>query len=185
MLFGKPAPLGTSLPPYLEMLLLEVSEMLLPLLPPSVHRTIFEPRKEMPNGTLEEPRARQVILNRYCPGEGITPHVDLLGRFDDGILGVSLGSGCVMDFERVEDHEEGPATGQNAWSLYLPIGSLLVLTGDARYKWTHGIAKRRTDCLANGKDGGTRVLQRGTRMSLTFRWLLPDAHIVGDGEPAL
>jgi len=183
MLFGKADSSGsTSLPPYLELLLLEASEMLLPHLPPGIHQTVFEPCKTLKDGTQGEPRARQAILNHYSPGEGITPHVDLLGRFDDGILGISLGSGCAMDFERVEDDADKlQLSGQNAWSLYLPVGSLLVLTGDARYKWTHGIAKRTEDTVfQEEEEGGSKVLRRGTRMSLTFRWLLPNAHVVGE-----
>ena len=48
-------------------------------------------------------------------------------------------------------------------SVWLPSRSLLVMTGPARYDWTHGIAQRKTDLV----DGEVRA--RGTRTSLTFR----------------
>lgn len=64
--------------------------------------------------------ARQVILNQYLPGEGISPHVDLLGRYRDGISGISLGSGCVMRFKNV-----GPPSSENRvgemGGLYPPL----------------------------------------------------------------
>jgi alkylated DNA repair dioxygenase AlkB len=47
--------------------------------------------------------------------------------------------------------------------LHLPARSLLVLSGDARYGWQHGIAPRRSDRI----DG--QLVQRGRRVSLTFR----------------
>eukprot|EP00045_Choanoeca_perplexa_P006521 m.55873 g.55873 ORF g.55873 m.55873 type:complete len:379 (+) comp13666_c0_seq1:79-1215(+) len=51
-------------------------------------------------------------------------------------------------------------------SLWLPARSMLVMTGSARYDWTHGIAQRKTDLV----DGEVRA--RGTRTSLTFRRVL-------------
>ena len=51
--------------------------------------------------------------------------------------------------------------------LLLPARSLLILSGDARYGWAHGIHARRTDVL----DG--TLLRRKTRASLTFRKVLP------------
>ncbi|MFN7226041.1 MAG: alpha-ketoglutarate-dependent dioxygenase AlkB [Holosporales bacterium] len=48
-------------------------------------------------------------------------------------------------------------------SLFLPSRSLLLLQGDARYHWQHGIAKRKNDVVDGIK------IQRGRRVSLTFR----------------
>lgn len=168
-------------------------------------------------------QARQVILNLYTPGEGISPHVDLLKRFGDGIIGVSLGSGCVMRFAKASSSAvgvDGPArtstldesahpsealsTSQivegedgSIYDLYLPERSVLVLSSDARYKWTHGIERRKSDFVtqsascshasptsttSTGSSG--HWIDRGVRLSVTFRWLLPGADIVGvDEEP--
>jgi alkylated DNA repair dioxygenase AlkB len=48
-------------------------------------------------------------------------------------------------------------------SLFLPPRSLLLLQGDARYHWQHGIAKRKSDVVDGVK------IQRRRRVSLTFR----------------
>lgn len=180
------------LPPFLCDLLQVLSDLLRPILPPKTHALLFPP----PTASM---LARQAILNLYWPGEGITPHVDLLDRFADGIIGVSLGSGCVMDFERTqskepmpnhtEPHENLPhASSTNddpapSHRIYLPEGSVIVLSEDARYLWTHGIAYRTEDLVEETGSSNRAVESRGLRLSITFRWLLPGADIVGG--PAL
>ncbi|KAG6917658.1 hypothetical protein DXG01_001633 [Tephrocybe rancida] len=176
---------STGLPPVLLQLLSHLEEMLFPIVPPETHELLF-PR--VPS------RARQAILNLYQPGEGIIPHVDLLRRFGDGIIGVSFGSGCVMQFARAAEEAGGhhePAVDaveheKNNWDVYLPERSVIVLSEDARYKWTHGIAKHTQDYVAlpdtGTDDTAGEWIQRGVRLSITFRWLLPGADVVGD-EP--
>ncbi|KAI0069841.1 hypothetical protein K474DRAFT_1609794 [Panus rudis PR-1116 ss-1] len=144
----------SRIPTFLVDLLHILSRLLQPLLPSHIHSLLFPP-------ATAPPQARQVIINHYLPGEGITPHVDLLDRFGDGIIGVSLGSG-----ESAE--------------VYLPPGSVYVMSGEARYRWTHGIEGRKAD-LIERFDGDTEGawVQRTTRVSITFRWLLPGADVVG------
>ncbi|KAG2141639.1 hypothetical protein BD769DRAFT_1626172 [Suillus cothurnatus] len=151
--------MGNGLPTFLIRLLHRLAELLRDHLPEKVHEMLFPP-KDAPQ------RARQAILNLYHPGEGISPHVDLLKRFDDGIIGVSFGSG-------------------NHWDLYLEERSVLVLSGDARYNWTHGINGKLRDFVGGGVDGQGEPewIERGTRLSITFRWLLPGADIVGEPDP--
>jgi alkylated DNA repair dioxygenase AlkB len=97
----------------------------------------------------------QVIVNEYQPGQGIAPHVDCIPCFGDTIASLTLGSGCLMDFIHSK-------TAQKT-SLFLPPRSLLLLQGDARYHWQHGIAKRKSDVVDGVK------IQRRRRVSLTFR----------------
>ena len=169
--------MGKGLPPFLISLLHHLSEILEPWIPETVYTLLFPPKDA-------SPRARQAILNLYRPGEGITAHVDLLNRFDDGIIGVSLQSGCVMTFERgAPDDGRKPRDASdpdawNRWDLYLPERSILVLSADARYLWTHGIPARMHD-LVQDHHGDACLIERGTRLSITFRWLLPGADIVG------
>jgi hypothetical protein len=59
-----------------------------------------------------------------------------------------------------------PVDGGEAEPMFLERGSLLVLAGDARYKWRHGIRGRKTDTI------GEQVLTRGRRVSLTFRTII-------------
>jgi alkylated DNA repair dioxygenase AlkB len=100
----------------------------------------------------------QVIINEYLPGQGIADHVDCIPCFGDTILSVSLGSGCVMRFIHV--------VRRTSVSLWLAPGSLVVLQGEARYDWSHGIAPRTSDVVA-----GIRV-PRQRRVSLTLRTVL-------------
>eukprot|EP00967_Tisochrysis_lutea_P071740 scaffold95416_cov18-Tisochrysis_lutea.AAC.2 len=50
-----------------------------------------------------EPLFNQMIINRYNPGDGIRPHVDLM-RFEDGIAVISLGDSAVMQFSQPEQN---------------------------------------------------------------------------------
>ncbi len=97
----------------------------------------------------------QVIVNEYQPGQGIAPHVDCVPCFGDTILSISLGSACVMDF--------APLRGSDKLSLLLEPGSLVIMQGESRYQWKHGIAPRKSDLV----DG--RSVARGRRVSLTLR----------------
>lgn len=97
----------------------------------------------------------QAIVNEYLPGQGICQHVDCEPCFGPEVVSISLGSDCEMRFVHVEERQEA--------SLRLAQASALVLSGPARYAWTHGIAARRTD-----RFGGHPVARR-RRVSITFR----------------
>ncbi|MEU4849263.1 alpha-ketoglutarate-dependent dioxygenase AlkB [Streptomyces gilvosporeus] len=91
----------------------------------------------------------------------MSAHIDCLPCFGPVIAAISLGSGCLMDFT---DPEDGAKLG-----VPLAPGSLLVMTGPARYTWRHAIAPRKSD------PGPTGRVPRGRRVSVTFRTLLhPD-----------
>ncbi|EED82860.1 predicted protein [Postia placenta Mad-698-R] len=157
MLFERASSPGRGLPRVLTALLATLADLLRPLLPPEKHTLLFPSE---PTGC-----ARQAILNLYWPGGGIIPHVDLLDRYGDGIIG------------RVDSgpHGEGQQHG-----LYLPPGSVIVLTEEARYGWTHGIEERMEDEVeCEDKPGTAGLLPRDIRLSITFRWLLPGADVVG------
>jgi alkylated DNA repair dioxygenase AlkB len=102
----------------------------------------------------------QLIVNEYLPGQGIFNHVDCVPCFADTIASLSLGSSCVMDYKN-------KATGEIVPVLLEPR-SLVVMTGEARFDWLHGIASRKTDTF------GGRTLRRSRRVSLTFRHVLLD-----------
>lgn len=97
----------------------------------------------------------QVIVNEYEPGQGINPHIDCVPCFGDVIASLSLLSACVMDFTHAK-------TGEKVSHL-LRARSLLVMQGEARHGWKHGIAPRKTDQI----DGFS--LPRARRISITFR----------------
>lgn len=102
----------------------------------------------------------QVIVNEYQPGQGIANHTDCKNCFRDTIISLSLGSECVMDFTH-------PSLGQK--SILLEPRSLIIMQGEARYDWRHGIAKRKSDKFEG------QVIKRARRVSLTFRTvIIPD-----------
>ena len=100
--------------------------------------------------------ADQVIVNEYEPGQGISSHIDCEPCFKDTIASLSLGSGCVMNFTNKFDKTK-------KIPVWLAPRSLVVLSGEARYEWLHGITARKSDVW----DGEKHERQR--RVSLTFR----------------
>ena len=96
----------------------------------------------------------QMLVNEYLPGQGIAMHRDHK-PFDRTIVSLSLLSSCVMDFRNPDSDER--------YSLLLERRSLLILSDDARYKWQHGIARRKND-----RWHGVTI-PRERRVSITFR----------------
>ncbi|OQP86316.1 alpha-ketoglutarate-dependent dioxygenase AlkB [Rhizobium rhizosphaerae] len=103
----------------------------------------------------------QVIANEYLPGQGISAHVDCIPCFGEAIVSISLLSPCEMVFRERSSARTLP--------LLLEPRSCLLLTGAGRYDWTHEIPARKSDFV-----GGVRV-ERGRRISLTFRKVIPAA----------
>ncbi|XP_021526484.2 alkylated DNA repair protein alkB homolog 8 [Aotus nancymaae] len=112
----------------------------------------------------------QMTINQYEPGHGIPAHIDTHSAFEDEIVSLSLGSEIVMDFK----HPDGITV-----PVMLPRRSLLVMTGESRYLWTHGITCRKFDTVqASGSQksgiitndvGDLTLSKRGLRTSFTFR----------------
>lgn len=92
----------------------------------------------------------QLIVNEYEPGQGISAHIDCQTCFGPVVASITLGGGTVMTFKH-----RGTAV-----DMWLPPRSMLILSGPARWTWTHEIRPRRSD-----PDHGPR----SRRVSLTFR----------------
>ena len=106
--------------------------------------------------------ADQVIVNEYKPGQGISNHIDCEPCFQDGIVSLSLGSGCFMDFTNKDKTKKIP--------VWLAPRSIVVLKDKARDEWLHGIAARKSDKW----DGHKVKVARERRVSLTFRKVIID-----------
>ena len=52
-------------------------------------------------------------------------------------------------------------------AVLLPPRSLLIMSGEARYAWSHGICPRHNDIVKTSS--GVTTQPRGTRVSFTFR----------------
>ena len=108
----------------------------------------------------------QAIVNEYEPGQGIAMHADRQ-CFGPTVATISLGDDWRMDLKPVG------GSAKSRVDILLEQGSVLLMTGDARWRWLHGIAKRKTERT----NSGSRLRQR--RVSLTFRTVLSDIHIDG------
>ncbi len=105
----------------------------------------------------------QVIINEYLPGQGISAHVDCEPCFENHIVTVSLGWAYEMDLIATKVDK--------TVSITLPVGSVLVFTGDARNLWKHQIRARKSD---NG-------VPRKRRVSLTFRNVILESNADKNG----
>lgn len=70
-----------------------------------------------------QPVFDQLIVNRYQPGEGIQPHVDLL-RFEDGVAVMSLGGPAIMTFTHVADEQQQHQVRQVACMVIMGMCTL-------------------------------------------------------------
>ncbi len=97
----------------------------------------------------------QMIVNEYLPGQGIANHVDCEPCFGETIISISLCSSCMMDFVNVRSKKK--------IEVFLQPRSLVVINGDARHLWSHGIPARKSDFFNDTR------FERQTRISITFR----------------
>ena len=101
----------------------------------------------------------QVIVNEYIGNQGISRHIDSELSFADGVAMISLLESWEMVFR--EKKKQGRKVLQR-----LERRSAAIMTGDARYRWTHEIPKRKYE---PGR------MKRDRRISLTFRKVLVPA----------
>lgn len=99
--------------------------------------------------------------------KGIPPHVDTHSAFADAIISLSLASDVVMEFRKpsIDNSKEYVAHVP----VTLPRRSLLIMAGESRYGWKHGITPRKIDVIRNA-DGHLTTKFRAQRISYTFRW---------------
>ncbi|RHZ62732.1 hypothetical protein Glove_335g4 [Diversispora epigaea] len=126
---------------------------------PSFMNSIFDKLKKINYPLL--PEMEQLSILHYPTGTGIPPHIDCHSSFGEFIMSISLGSPVIMELKNVK-------TGE-VMNIDLPDRSLLILSNEARYVWSHSIRARKSDQLDNGQ-----VRERGPRISLTLRTLNPD-----------
>lgn len=106
----------------------------------------------------------QLTVNEYLPGQGIPPHVDTHSAFLGPIVSLSLQSDIVMEFKK----------GATKAEVFVPRRSILLMTEESRYDWTHGITPRHMDVVLTENKTLTTAI-RSKRTSLTFRKLRKDS----------
>ncbi len=109
------------------------------------------------SGLFERP-PDQAIVNEYRPGQGIALHADR-DCFGPAVATLSLGDDWEMRLRP-------PVADGGDRCLLLMRGSALVMFGEARRRWRHGIDKRKNERDAAG------LRPRRRRLSVTFRTVL-------------
>lgn len=120
----------------------------------------------------------QLTINKYLPGHGIPPHIDTHSLCFDPIVSISMGAQTVMVSSqtlsrwkecRFASHlsstteQEFRREGREPQLVVVPARSLMVMCGEARYAWEHGIITRKVDRI------GGALEDRQQRISITFR----------------
>ncbi|KAF9995178.1 Alpha-ketoglutarate-dependent dioxygenase alkB 6 [Entomortierella chlamydospora] len=137
------------------------------------------------------------LVNEYLAGQGIMPHKDGPAYLPT-VATISLSSHCLLEFYKVpeegeKDSNEGEQPSNSStttnekhsqepvFSLLVQPRSLLVLKEDVYNKYMHGIREVTLDdlrksnilnlneALPEGINDTNALLERGTRISLTFR----------------
>ncbi|TGO26528.1 hypothetical protein BPAE_0057g00040 [Botrytis paeoniae] len=138
----------------------------------------------------EEGDVDQFTVQYYPPGTGIPPHVDTHSAFGEYLYSLSLGSAVPMGFKRCGVNEErkmrrpkrslgesagvsgrrekAEDDGEEQWEVWLRERSLLVMRGEARYGFAHGIRGRKFDVDVDEKGEGVKRRREG-RWSITMR----------------
>lgn len=97
----------------------------------------------------------QCIVNEYYRNQGIAAHIDSKA-FGPVVAGFSIGADTIMTFERSTER----------FDVLLSRGALMVMEGQARYEWKHGIDKRVT---YEHEGNVIKKPQDYRRISLTYR----------------
>lgn len=105
----------------------------------------------------EGEKYNQCIINKYLPGQGISAHIDSK-NFGDTIVCFTIGSTATMVFAPTKEINE-----KYSIPVLVKPNSVYIMTGPARYQWTHEMTTNKTDKI----DG--KITKRKTRISLTFR----------------
>jgi alkylated DNA repair dioxygenase AlkB len=95
----------------------------------------------------------QAIVNEYEPGQGIAAHTDDVRQYGPVVASISLLAPVEMEFSY---------SGKVFKQILQPC-SIVVLSGDARYKWKHEIKKRKSDKI------NSTTVKRSKRISITLR----------------
>lgn len=103
----------------------------------------------------------QAIINEYESGQGISPHIDCEPCFGDTIISLSLGSTCVMNFEKEPN-------SKNKIEVFVEPRTLLIMKNESRFNYYHGIPQRKSDKYNND------TFKRDRRVSITFRKVILD-----------
>jgi hypothetical protein len=75
----------------------------------------------------------------YPPGSSFQHHFDSRTQWGETVVGVSLGAPCEMQFKYSVPKARMPAVPLPLRRVWLPRGSLYIMSGRSRFEWTHGV----------------------------------------------
>lgn len=107
----------------------------------------------------------QLIVNEYVRDQGIGRHIDREPDFADDIAMISLLESWEMVFRK-------KGNNKIKHNVVLDNRSVAVMSGPARYQWTHEIPSRKSEPGPKLPDGTRPRVLRNRRLSLTFRKVL-------------
>jgi alkylated DNA repair dioxygenase AlkB len=109
----------------------------------------------------------QLIVNEYVRDQGIGRHIDREPDFADDIAMISLLESWEMVFRRKDN-------SKIKHNVMLDNRSVAVMSGPARYQWTHEIPSRKSEPGPKMPNGRRQRKLRKRRLSLTFRKVLDE-----------
>ncbi|KAJ3228896.1 hypothetical protein HDU78_009500 [Chytriomyces hyalinus] len=107
----------------------------------------------------------QILVNEYIGDAGLSCHLEDTNAFGDYIYTLSLLNPVWMDLKPIYSSDDDT---RRPFRILLEPRSMLVMSGDARFKWRHGITKGKKVQMPDGAE----FIQRGDkyrRLSLTMR----------------
>ncbi|KAI9193262.1 uncharacterized protein BJ171DRAFT_587943 [Polychytrium aggregatum] len=113
----------------------------------------------------------QILVNEYRENMGIASHFEDALAFGSYILTLSLRNPIWMTMKLPREHTNHCSDILQQTRVLLEPRSLLVMSGESRFDWRHGISKTKT---VEGP-GGMPAVKRDCgyrRISLTIRYLL-------------
>ena len=135
-------------------------------------QSLVDKIKAIPNLNLfvnEEPS--QCLVNEYKWNMGISSHFDDPHAFGETVVSLSLCEPLFFTLKKPKIKTNGCLEIEQEIKMYLEPRSLLILRGEARYDWRHGIGRAR---LIHHPITGT-IQKRGLeyrRLSITVRKVL-------------
>ncbi len=121
-------------------------------------KTMNSIKKHIPSFPQDINSYDNAIINQYQVGDGCVPHTDEHHFWTNWVVGVSYGSGCLMNF----------TCDDICIPIYIPKNSVYVMLDEVRYKWKHGIPFQKIDKF-DGLD-----IERTKRTSVTFRVIVKE-----------
>ncbi|KAF5769323.1 putative tRNA (carboxymethyluridine(34)-5-O)-methyltransferase [Helianthus annuus] len=78
-------------------------------------------------------------FDKYPTGVGLFPHVDTHSAFEGSIYSLSLLGSCIVEFRASVGVRDTSSPNFVRKAIYLPLQSMILLSGAGRYAWQHYI----------------------------------------------